>query len=54
MDMRNITIGIIKEIVLDDKITKEEKMAILREIGDLFHNSAMDIDFGGDGIMEDW
>lgn len=54
MDMRNISVSIIKEIVLDESSTKEEKIAILREIGDLFHNSATDIYFGGEGIMEDW
>ena len=45
---------IIKSICHDNSLSNKEKCMKLYDLGNIFNQSAQDIDFGGNGIMEGW
>ena len=47
-------IKIIKSICHDKTLSNKEKCMKLYDLGNIFNQSAQDIDFGGNGIMEGW
>lgn len=47
-------IKIIKSICRDKTLSNKDKCMKLYDLGNIFNQSAQDIDFGGNGIMEGW